>query len=164
MMKSNVKLYETIEDYAEAISSYRSSSVTFDNMKTVFAIFFCFLTTVCAGFVLTSYAAPFLATKIRWWLRTAFWCIAWRRRLRRKRLNLNLRRPRINRVALTTRPVVRPIMRINDLEMKAFRPGLLTRSIVSRSSPSKPDWPLRRVENLLCLLEKIFRLKIGRCQ
>ena len=139
MVKSSVKLYETTDDYTEAISSSRSSSVTFDNMKTIFAVFFGLLVCLAVAFVLFEYAASPLAAKTRWLLRSPV-CRALKRRLRQKRPP-DLRGQYRKKLAVPVLHVgsyLRPITRIYDLN--AFRPALLPRSIACKS-----DWPSRRI-------------------
>lgn len=151
MVKSNVKVYETTEDYTQAIASSGSSSVTFDNMRTIFAIFFIFLSSVSLLFVFSTYVVPFFAAKMRCSHRI-FCCKVSTKRSRPIRnavvgkrnqikhpQNIELKRPpRKKRVV----PVKRP-MRINELEMGLYRPGLLTRSTLMES-----DWILRRADTL----------------
>ena len=146
MVKNNVKVYEAIEDYTEAISS--SSSVTFDNMKTIFAFFFVFLSSASLLIVLSTYVAALFPVKIRRLLRMSKCKVSTKQPRRgwnavRKQFNhpkICLRRPPRNRRIV---PFIRPTIKINDIEMSLARPGLLTRSILMES-----DWILRRAETL----------------
>ena len=148
MVKTNVKVYETTEDYTEALSSSRSSSVTFQNMKTAFGIFFCFLTCLSVTFVFATYLVPFFAAKLRR-LFGRLPC-SFNRRQRRKR------RKRLRRLPAKKRTVrfrhVRPCIPADFRrfqERNAFRPGLLSRSIAGIS-----DWSLRAV-TLWCSSRKM---------
>lgn len=146
MVKNNVKVYEAIEDYTEAISS--SSSVTFDNMKTIFALFFVFLSSASLLIVFSTYVAALFPVKIRRLLRMSKCKVSTKQPRRgwnavRKQFNhpkIFLRRPPRNRRIV---PFIRPTIKINDIEMSLARPGLLTRSILMES-----DWILRRAETL----------------
>lgn len=136
MVKTNVKLYETTEDYLEAISSSRSSSVTFQNMKMVFVIFFCFLTCLLAFFVLSIYVVPFFTAKFSWLLRRLSCSLNRRLRPNRpKHLQKFPRKKRTCRIIHINPPCI-PVdhRRFYELEMNALRPGLLSRSIVTYDS------------------------------